>query len=58
VVVVRMGENLGHKRFEFKRGAAIAEGEEHWRTFAATASGEDITLALRALETCGGSGDG
>jgi len=57
-VVVRMGKILGWPEFEFKRGNSIAEGEENWRTFAATASGEDITLALRVLEAYGSPGDG
>jgi hypothetical protein len=57
-VVVRMGENLGWSECEFKPGTFIAKGEERWRTFAATASGEDITLALRALEAYAGPGDG
>jgi hypothetical protein len=57
-VVVRMGETLGWPKFEFKPGTFITAGEEHWRTFAATASGEDIALTLRALEALGGPGDG
>ncbi len=57
-VVVRMGETLGWPDYEFKPGVSVAEGEEHWRTFAATASGEDITLVLQALEASGGPGDG
>jgi hypothetical protein len=53
-VVLRMGENLGWPKYEFKPGTPIAKGEEHWRTFASTASSEDITLALRILESYGG----
>jgi hypothetical protein len=49
-VVVRMGELLGWRAIEFKPGVSIAAGEEHWRTFSAVASAEDLTLALQALE--------
>jgi putative DNA primase/helicase len=57
VVLLRLGENLGWPKYEFKPGTPIAKGEEHWRTFASTASSEDITLALRTLESYGGPGD-
>ncbi len=43
-----MGENLGWPKYQ-SLGISIAEGEESWQRFAATASRDEINLALQAF---------
>jgi hypothetical protein len=50
VILLRLGENLGWPKFEYKPGVSIMAGEEHWQGFAAAAGDAEIEIALRALE--------
>lgn len=49
-VVLRMGENLAWRKFEYKPGVSIMAGEENWRKFVTTAGDAEVETALRAFE--------